>query len=662
MELVRAGQQNHLPTLMGGDFNILRNSKEKNNERYSERWPFLFNVVIDSFDLREVKLLGRQFTWANSLPNPTYEKLDRALMSSEWDFKYPLVIIHALDRGVSDHTPLLLDTGTSAFVGCNRQFKLELSWISCEEFNDKVIELWKRPAKGKNSVQRWNNKLSTLRRYLRGWERNKKGIYRQQKAACQDKIIDLDVADEKRDLNEEEQHLLAQSRDQLAALLREEEIRFYQRAKTNDILFGDRNTRYFQMVANGKKRKKKIFSLDHGQGKIEGQENLKKYITNFYKELFGPPEINNFSLEESWTSDILQVSPIENEILIAPFSEREIREAIFSMDHNKAPGPDGFPAEFYQHFWDIIKEDLMYMFEDLSKGELPLFSLNFGVITLIPKVQEANLIQQYRPICLLNESFKIFNKVAAIRLKVVADHVINPSQTAFMKERNILQGVIILHETIHELHKQKLDGILRMKGFSPKWIKWGETFISGGSVAVNVNDEVGRFFQTKKGLRQGDPLFPLLFNIVADMLAILIKRAKMDGQIRGIVPHLVDGGLSILQYADDTIIFLDHDIEMARNMKLILCAFEQLSGLKINFNKSEIYCFGNAQNNLGQYMEMFGCRVGEFRFNYLGIPIHFKKLRNKDWKKVEERFEKRLSSWKGKHLSIGGRLTLLSQC
>ena len=96
-----------------------------------------------------------------------------------------------------------------------------------------------------------------------------------------------------------------------------------------------------------------------------------------------------------------------------------------------------------------------------------------------------------------------------------------------------------------------------MKGFSPKWIQWVETFISGGSVAINVNDEVGHYFQTKKGLRQGDPLSPLLFNVVADMLAILIKRAKEEGQISVVVPHLVDGGLSVPQYADDTILFME---------------------------------------------------------------------------------------------------------
>ena len=87
---------------------------------------------------------------------------------------------------------------------------------------------------------------------------------------------------------------------------------------------------------------------------------------------------------------------------------------------------------------------------------------------------------------------------------------------------------------------------------------------------------------------------PLLFNIVADMLAVIIGRAKQHGHVEGLVPHLVDGGVSILQYADDTILFMEHDMANTRNVKLILCLFEQLSGLKINFHKSELFCFVEA--------------------------------------------------------------------
>src|SRR5438105_10454191 len=116
------------------------------------------------------------------------------------------------------------------------------------------------------------------------------------------------------------------------------------------------------------------------------------------------------------------------------------------------------------------------------------------------------------------------------------------------------------------------------------------------------------------------------------MLAILINRAKGEGHFNGVVPHLVDGGLSILQYADDTILFMNYDLEKAKNLKLILSAFEQLSGLKINFHKSELFCFGDAQHAAAHYAELFGCEQGQFPIRYLGIPIHYRRLTKAEWK------------------------------
>jgi hypothetical protein len=144
------------------------------------------------------------------------------------------------------------------------------------------------------------------------------------------------------------------------------------------------------------------------------------------------------------------------------------------------------------------------------------------------------------------------------------------------------------------------------------------------------------------------------------MLAVLIERAKEDGQVDGLIPHLVDGGVYILQYADDTIIFMEHDLQKALNMKLILCIFEQLSGLKINFHKSELFCFGNAKESQDEYRILFGCEIGSLPFRYLGIPIHFRRLKNGEWKLIEDHFEKKLSSWLGKLLSYGYRLILIN--
>jgi hypothetical protein len=206
---------------------------------------------------------------------------------------------------------------------------------------------------------------------------------------------------------------------------------------------------------------------------------------------------------ENQILDILQVTQEENDILIGPFTESEVRAAVFQMEHNKALGPDGFPAEFYQVFWGIIKDDLLRLFSDFHREALDLYSLNFGIITLIPKTQNATKIQQYRPICVLNVSFKIFTKVGTKRHNIVAKKVVSPTQTAFMPGRNIMEGVVILHETIHELHTKKRDGVifkidfekaydkvkwsflqqtLCMKGFSPKWCRWVESMVTGGSV------------------------------------------------------------------------------------------------------------------------------------------------------------------------------------
>lgn len=99
---------------------------------------------------------------------------------------------------------------------------------------------------------------------------------------------------------------------------------------------------------------------------------------------------------------------------------------------------------------------------------------------------------------------------------------------------------------------------------------------------------------------------------------------------------------------------MEHDLDQAKNMKLLLCAFEQVSGLKINFHKSELFCFGQAKESETQYTKLFGCKQGSLPFRYLGLPMHYRKLRNSDWKPIEERIERKLSSWKGKHMSVGG--------
>ena len=418
-EIVRVCSKEALLIVIGGDFNIIRRLDEKNNDNYNDRWPFMFNAVIDSLNLREIEMTGRKFTWANHLQNQTFEKLDRVLVCTDLEAKYPHTTVYALTREISDHTPLLLSTNnpSSAY---QPQFKFELGWLLRDGFCEMVRDVWNSTLVDGSPIERWQAKIRRLRQYLRGWAKSVSGAYKKEKIAILNKLDELDKKAEITALSEGELDLKHVLNERLAELLREEEIKWYQRAKVKHLLECDANTKYYHLLANGRHRKTRIFQLEDENNIITGDAQLKEHITSYYKNLFGPSPNSHIMLDESQTDDIPQVSQLENEYLTDTFSQEEVRAAIFQMEHNKAPGPDGFPPEFYQVFWNLIKDDLMALFTDFHQGNLPLNRLNFGTIILLPKKKDAKVIQQYRPICLLNVSFKIFTKVATNRLSTIA--------------------------------------------------------------------------------------------------------------------------------------------------------------------------------------------------------------------------------------------------
>jgi hypothetical protein len=304
-EMVNLAKDNPHPILIGGDFNLLRFRHEKSKGRFDDHWPFLFNAVIDSLDLREVSMIGRQFTWANSLPDPTFEKLDRVLMDANWESKFPMVSVRALERiqGFSDHAPILLTTGI-AKPSTNHRFKFELGWLQRDGFHDMVKKVWDRPINAGSPIKRWNHKIRLLRTHLSGWARHVSGALKKEKLRLSSIIDDLEALAEVGPLSTHEIEIKNQSNAKIASLLREEELKWYQRSKSRFILEGDSNTRYFHSVANGRHRKKRIHSLVQEEGTIEGSDNLKNYITSYYKKLFGAPDEGNFFMDETQTDDI----------------------------------------------------------------------------------------------------------------------------------------------------------------------------------------------------------------------------------------------------------------------------------------------------------------------------------------------------------------------
>jgi hypothetical protein len=211
-----------------------------------------------------------------------------------------------------------------------------------------VAAEWRGVMTGSTPILRWQNKIRHLRRFLKGWAKNQSGKYKKEKERLLSIIDDLDIKAESTPLSTYEKKTLRDATDNLNKLRRDEETKWAQRAKVKHVQEGGNNTKYFHLIANGKHRKKKIFQLEQEEGTIVGEDNLKVYITEYYKKLFGDPITNSFSLMEERTEDIPQLSNEENDLLTADFTEKEVLHAISQMKLNKAPGPDGFPAEFYQ--------------------------------------------------------------------------------------------------------------------------------------------------------------------------------------------------------------------------------------------------------------------------------------------------------------------------
>jgi hypothetical protein len=342
-----------------------------------------------------------------------------------------------------------------------------------------------------------------------------------------------------------------------------------------------------------------------------------------------------------------RVSDSENEDLMRAFTAEELDLVLKDTKTDMALGPDGLPVLFYKKLWHVLRNEVLQILNGFALGTVDIARVNFGILSLIPKVPGADNIKQFRPIALINVIFKLVSNAYAVRLSLVAHRIISTSQTVFIKGRHIQDGPLALHEIIHELKSKKLlavllkldfeksydrvnclflKEVLLRKGFDSAYVHRIMQLVSGGQTAISINGETGPYFRNKRGVRQGDLISPLLFNFVADALDAILTRARVAGHIQGVVPHLIPGGVSHLYYADDTMILLQNTKLGLINLKFLLLCFELLSGLKTNFHKSEVIVMGVETEEQARVARLLNCKQAKFPFTYLGFTISDHKL------------------------------------
>jgi hypothetical protein len=194
-------------------------------------------------------------------------------------------------------------------------------------------------------------------------------------------------------------------------------------------------------------------------------------------------------------------------------------------------------------------------------------------------------------------------------------------------------------------------------------IGWIMRTVMTGSTAININGEVGPYFRPACGVRQGDPLSPILFNAAVDSLAEILERARISGHITGVVGHLIPGGgVTHLQYADDTMIMFEGSDLDIQNTKFLLLCFEAMSGLKINFDKSEVVVLGYPPETQQRIADNLNCRLATFPVNYLGVPVRDSRILIRDLAPLVGRVRAKAEPWCGRFTSKGSKTVLIDSC
>lgn len=673
------------PWLLIGDFNVILSSGDKKGGKgFDDRLAIrAFNDFVFGQSLQDLGFTGPSFTWCNNRRGRAriLIRLDRAFGNSKFTDLFPNLVIKHLHRAASDHAPLLLNFD-HAFLTRIKRFKFEHFWFEkpelCEIINNSWITNNHRPLA--NAAEIFASKLSSLQWILNFWNWNTIGSLEHNLQKVTSDISMLESKDASLGLTDTELDSLRSFYNLHTALLRQISLKWQSKARMNWLMLGDSNSAFFHKVATIRRKRNSInYMLSANDLPLSSQFDISSEFVRFYTQLWSPSSQNN-SL--SVLPDSLpQLSGNSHAMLTAAISCGEIQATLRKMASGKAPGPDGFHVEFYKYSWETISSLYVQAIQDFqSSGVLPP-SWCLTHITFIPKVSHPVYVKDFRPIALCNVSYRLLAKVLASRLALVINDLVGREQSAFIRGRSINDNILLVQEIAHSIscgkrNKSiillKLDiekafdkvcwasvlNVLRGMNFPEAWVGWVGSCISSPWFSCLINGELSHWFKSTCGVRQGDPLSPLLFILVMQVFTCLINDAVIRNRLTPF--RCKQFRFSHALYADDLIVSLRANSKSINSINRILAMFSRLTGLNINKAKSAIYFSSSASLAFKHTVcSNLDISSGSFPFKYLGAIISDKRVRVKDQLHLIEKARSRLAGWKADTLSQAGRLVLI---
>jgi hypothetical protein len=596
-----------VPWCVGGDFNVVRFPSERMGAVGFSPAMYDFSDFISDLGLIDIPLSGGNFTWSNNRDIVSMSRIDRFLYTADWEEGFITIAQKRLVRLTSNHFPIMLECGS--IPRGRRPFRFENMWLKAEGFLERVRNWWDSYHFFGNASFVLANKLKALKGDLKKWNEAEFGHVTMKKNMLMADLGELDLEEESRPLSAVEKSKKETTIVELDKLILMEEISWRQKSRALWLQEGDKNSKFFHRLANSHRIANSIAKLSIDGNMSSNQDEIRDHIASFYEHLYTENDYSRPLL------DGIQFSALSEEDamwLERPFDESEIVDVVKGFNGDKAPGPDGFSLAFFQQCWSVVGSEVVAVCQDFHEHGHFERSLNATFVSLIPKKHGADEIKDFRPISLVGGMYKIIAKMLANRLSGVLGKIISPSQNAFVKGRQILDSVLIANECLDSRLKAADPGVickldlekaydhvnwefllylLKRCGFSEKWRRWISFCISTIRFSILVNGSPCGFFQSSRGIRQGDPLSPLLFVLVMEALSRLIDKARGVGLLSGFsvggeesVPLMI----SHLLFADDTLIFCEANSDSLTYLRVILTCFEASSGLRVNLGKSEL--------------------------------------------------------------------------
>ncbi|KAL9968770.1 hypothetical protein ACROYT_G020892 [Oculina patagonica] len=666
----------------GGDFNCpLNPTLDKRGGIMIPRKSVVSSIEclqneLDLIDIWRVQNpQTKSFTWSQNSPTVLC-RLDFWLISNNLcDFVNSTDIIPAIR---TDHAAISLILGKVGEVKGPGMWKMNVTLLDDEEYLNYLsvnIPKWKSEGEKELSNKRsvWDWIKYNIRKHNIKYSKDKA-----KQRIDKERIIQQEYKEATRQFENDPSDLnrccLNEIKEKLELLYEEKTKGIIVRARARWHEHGERSTKYFLNLEKRNHVKKHIRKLLISGAITTDPYRILTEQKNFYHNLYKTSSTDTDSIKSFLDNlNIPQLSEDQKQSCEGQITIDECKRILETFQNNKSPGNDGIPIEFYKSCWNLICEPFINCVNESFENEEMSNSQKQAVITLIEKQgKDRTLMENWRPISLVNVDAKIISKVIASRLKEVLPHIIHCNQTGYVKDRYIGETVRSILDIMDFTERENIPGLLIFIdfrkafdtlewnflfkcldafNFGPEFKRWISTFYKNIQSCVINNGMSSEYFNLTRGVRQGDPLSPYLFLLAVESLAIAVRENE---EIKGIAIERQE--TKLLQYADDTTAVLS-DIESAHKLFQLLDKFRKLSGLKVNSSKTEGLWLGSLKGN---EMKPLGIKWPQDPIKALGIFFTYDKklLFLKNFSEKLDKIKKLINIWSSRGLSLYGKRTI----